>query len=42
MLTWVAENCRDVSSDVWLADGAGYGDGFADLTRGSLYDCAGS
>jgi 4-amino-4-deoxy-L-arabinose transferase-like glycosyltransferase len=43
VLTWVAENCRDVSSEVWLAGGAGSGGGgLANFGRGTLYDCAGA
>ena len=43
VLTWVVENCRDVSSDVWSADGADSGGGgLGSLGRGTLYDCSGS
>jgi 4-amino-4-deoxy-L-arabinose transferase-like glycosyltransferase len=43
VLTWVAENCRDVSSDVWPADGADSGGGgLGSLGRGTLYDCSGA
>ncbi len=42
VLTWVAENCRDVSSEVWPAGREGSARGFADLVTGALYDCAGA
>jgi hypothetical protein len=43
VLTWVAENCRDVSSEAWPAGGAGSGGGgLANFGRGTLYDCAGA